>query len=357
MENVDLPGLSQVGAALWRRYGDRNKLRNAHELRDQTKRCRDTVTAFPWRVVLEPTNTCNLACAGCTWHESELPRGVLQPEDVDLYLRDLWPFLVQVNLFNWGEPFLNKRLPEIIATIRAHGVGTQVHSNMNYLPAGLAEGVTDAGLDFLIASIDGITQPVYEQYRTGGSCRTAIKHLEQFVQTRDRLGGGSTKIVWRMLRFPHNAHEIEKAEHLAREIGVDDFAVAPGGLGGYVWTEAGANAVERPACGADRPHCRDLYDFPVIHWDGKVLPCCVATDMSFVWGDLRTTPWQDVFNSPAFVDARRVSCGECLSGAPCADCQKIPKPVETISEPATAPTRSANDAQRPAPDRVETPSV
>jgi len=71
---------------------------------------------------------------------------------------------VQVNLFNWGEPLLNRELPEIIASIHGRGVGTQIHSNLNHLPDGLAERLVESGLDFLVGSIDGATQETYATY-------------------------------------------------------------------------------------------------------------------------------------------------------------------------------------------------
>jgi MoaA/NifB/PqqE/SkfB family radical SAM enzyme len=320
----DLPDLSKVARSLWGRYGTARKKQNAERLREQTVACVEGVDAYPWRVILEPGNICNLRCKGCLTHDSALPKGLLEPAQVEHYLDALWPFLVQVNLFNWGEPFLHPRLSELIGVIHGHGVGTHVHSNMNHLPNGLAEGLCDAGLDFLVASIDGITQDVYAQYRAGGCCQEALRNLEAFVKIRHAKGISSPKIIWRLLCFPHNVHQIEDAARLAREIGVDEFAVSSGGLDGQTWSPGGP--MEMTAATATRapPSCTDLYDFPAIHWDGTVLPCCFAMDPSFVWGDLRRSSWREAFNSGPFRTARRLARGDPSAEGSCLGCPRLP---------------------------------
>jgi MoaA/NifB/PqqE/SkfB family radical SAM enzyme len=324
---TDLPGLSQVAAALWRRYGTPAKLANARALIGQTDACDEIIRAYPWRVTVEPMNMCNLWCAGCPTHRSALPKGKLDPKVLDHVLRDLWPYLVQVNLFNWGEPFLHPDLPVLIRTIHDRQIGTQVHSNFNRMPDGWAERVIRSGLDFLIASIDGATQDVYAQYRAGGSCEQALRNLAAFVETRDRLGASTPRIVWRFLCFPHNLDEIDLAEQRARRIGVDDFVAAPGFLNGRVWTREGPRDPFPTTEDRTPPYCRDLFDFPVIHWDGTVLPCCFASDPRYVWGDLKTQSWGEVFNGEAYRTARRLAAGDTTVTGPCASCGRIGAPA------------------------------
>ncbi|MFQ5805849.1 MAG: radical SAM/SPASM domain-containing protein [Phycisphaerae bacterium] len=329
MESVrNLLDLSKVGRSLWERYGTPAKLENARRLRAQSAACVEVVEAYPWRVVLEPANYCNLRCKACPTRESELPKGMLDPAQLERYLHDLWPFLVQVNVFNWGEPFLNLRLPEVVAVIHSHGVGTHVHSNMNRLPRNLPESLVDAELDFLVASIDGVTQDVYARYREGGSCRQALKNLAEFVNIRHARAATSPKIIWRYLCFPHNLHQIEEAARLAREIGADDFAVAEGNLDGQTWTPEGPKPIAARGRDEPPPYCTDLYDFPIIHWDGTVLPCCYATDSCFVWGDLKTSAWPEAFNTTTFQTARRLARGDQSARGPCTGCFKIPPAVE-----------------------------
>lgn len=321
-----LRSLSSVAAQLWRRYGDGRKLANAARLQQQHDACAEVVTALPWRIILEPANVCNLRCVDCGTLRSDLPRGMLSPGDVARFLDGLWGSLVQVNLFHWGEPLLNPHVDEIVALIHRHGAGTQIHSNMNRLPEGLAERLIAAGLDFLVASVDGVTQDVYERYRRGGDVKAALANLRRFVEARRRLGSPTPRIIWRFLCFPHTLGEIAAARALARETGVDDFAVADGAWQGQWWTATGRRDLlpldwdvrsEPP-----RPLCRDIYDFPVIHWDGTLMPCCYVSDRRFAWGDLKAAPWIEAFNTDHFRRARRFLAGAANEATPCAGCFK-----------------------------------
>ena len=193
---MDLIADSTTGKLLWRRYGSEEKLENAERLCQLTQDCAEDVDAFPWRITLEPCNVCNLTCCREALRASALPYGYLKEEDLEHFLRDLWPRLVQINLFNWGEPFLNEELPAIIRLIHSHAVGTQIHSNMNVVSQEQAEAVSAAGLDVLVASIDGVTQDVYERYRSGGNVGMALANLRTMAMVRDR-GCSDLRLVWR----------------------------------------------------------------------------------------------------------------------------------------------------------------
>jgi len=321
---------SKVGRALWQRYGTEAKEANARRLHQAMAWGEDRVDAYPWRVVVETGNICNLRC--CTDRTSRwgMARGFLTLGDAQRFLEPLWPWLVQVNLFNWGEPLLNRDLPEIIRLIHDHHVGTQIHTNMNYLPDDLGERIIEAGLDFLVASIDGVTQPVYETYRKGGSCEQALANLKKLVEMRNAKNTDTPRIIWRFLCFPHNRHEIEAAHRLAEEIGVDDLALGEGGLDGYTYTRHDRKKIGEQTQSPQPPYCRDVYDFPVIHWDGTLLPCCNIGSIEFAWGDLKTCAFLDAFNGPQFRAARRLVSGDPAAKSPCQACPRIPQPVDNV---------------------------
>ncbi len=98
--------LGQVATELFRRYSTPAKETNALHLHQQAAAGCERVSAFPWRVILDPASGCNLKCPSCAGHEGTLHRGLLTLGQLHTYLRDLFPYLIQVNLFNWGSRFL-----------------------------------------------------------------------------------------------------------------------------------------------------------------------------------------------------------------------------------------------------------
>lgn len=323
-EHLGYLKLSKVGGQLWQRYGSTFKERNAVRLGELQNVGSEQIDAYPWRIVLETGNVCNLKCCQARGCVPQLRTGFLTADAVEPMLAELWPFLVQVNLFNWGEPMLNPELARIVRIVHAHDVGTQIHSHMNDLPEALAEGLIDAGLDFLVASIDGVSEQVYQQYRIGGSAEVALGNLKTFVEVRKAKKSSTPRIIWRFLCLPHNRDEIETARERASEIGVDDFVVGEGAFAGYLWTAQGKRLIRQAQQKSEPPFCRDLYDFPVIHWDGTVLPCCNSYKSCFVWADLSKQSWLEAVNTDAFRAARRLAAGDLTIESPCKQCDRIP---------------------------------
>jgi MoaA/NifB/PqqE/SkfB family radical SAM enzyme len=319
-----LKGLSRVGKMLWETYGTQQKLDNALALQAEMEAGAVTVSHLPWRVVLEPHSGCNLRCPKCLAHEGKLSRGALNPDDVDAYLDGLSDSLVQVNVFHWGEPFLNKRLDQIISKVHAKNIGTTVHANINYVPPGMHEKMMDSGLDLLICSIDGITQETYHQYRVQGEISDVLGNLRAFVDAKRKNGGIGPKIIWKFLYFPHAQHEFEQARKIAQDIGVDEFSAAPAYVGDMMYTTSGAVPLASRNQSEDGvgnfPACHYLYDFPVIHIDGSVLPCCIVAEEKFIFGHRSAAQWLDVMNGPKYQAARRMGRGERDIDSPCDGC-------------------------------------
>ncbi len=216
-----------------------------------------------------------------------------------------------------------------------------------------------SGLDFLIVSLDSVTQETYAAYRRTGRIDVALANLRELVAAKRRGDSGSPRIVWRDPCFPHNLHEIAAARRLAAQLGVDDFTLGEGYLDGQVWTEHGAKLAAAPGAftaltvesrpmpattsaayesAASAPtssascksgassalYCTDLWDFPVIHVDGTLLPCCYVSTPEFFWSNLNRMPWREAFNTAPFRAARRLSAGELSTASPCRSCFRIP---------------------------------
>jgi hypothetical protein len=75
-------------------------------------------------------------------------------------------------------------------------------------------------------SIDGATQSVYERYRKKGDIEQIFQNIRNLVDARRRLGKGTPVISWQFLAFEHNAHEIDRAIEMARQMGLDQINIA-----------------------------------------------------------------------------------------------------------------------------------
>ena len=85
-------------------------------------------------------------------------------------------------------------------------------------------------LEFLILSIDGISQDTYVKYRVLGNVNKVLGNVEKLIRRRKELGSKTPFIEWQFIVFDHNAHELEAAREMAEQMGVDRFRVIPPGI-------------------------------------------------------------------------------------------------------------------------------
>lgn len=204
-----------------------------------------------------------------------------------------------------------------------------------------------SGLDFMVMSIDGATQGVYEQFRRNGDLALVLANVEKLVAAKRHLRKKTPVLSWNFLAFEHNVYELPLAMEKARQLGVNEFRVVnpfdvgwddpsirPAPIKGRVHrldprpTLAGAcnwnpfpdsldaaiitRAYQSPwtlpihDAPASAGHtCHWLYKNVVMDAGGRIMPCCGAPPASgaLVFDQLNT-PGHDVFNAPKYHQAR-----------------------------------------------------
>ncbi len=345
---------------------------------------RDTrLAAKPFGVLMDTSNSCNLACPGCVHSRGVKEKGLFdwKPGLVSFpraqaFLNEYGPYGVQALLFNYGEPLLNPDTPRIVRLAKSYLVQTMISTNMA-VPRFDAEAYVQSGLDYMILSIDGATQPVYERFRQKGSLEVVYRNIERLVQTKKALGKRTPILCWRYLAFAHNIHEISSALKIARRLGADEFRIdsafdvswddptlKPAKVKPHTvpfrrvaeqamienWNpfpdELNAISIEREfespwserlteqECGLDplkqplQP-CHWLYKNVVMDAHGRVFPCAGAPgpETNLVFTNIDEGGGRDSFNSNKHLAARKFFANGCATAFPpekdlhCVRCQ------------------------------------
>lgn len=189
-----------------------------------------TLASRPFQLMLDPVNNCHLSCPGCLHTANprhagtfDWPGGLLAMPTYERFLAEQGPTAWGLVLYNWGEPLLNKRTPEMIRLAKRQLLHVCLSTNFSVkfdVPA-----LVGSGLNFLFLSLDGATQPTYSKFRRGGDLDLCLDNLRRLLEERRRQGTGLPFVLWRYLTFEHNLDEVETAMRLARELGVDQFSV------------------------------------------------------------------------------------------------------------------------------------
>ncbi len=273
----------------------------------------------PRYAIIEPAAICNLRCPICPTGSgtSDRPHGIMSLETFDTILRKI-PSLQEVYLYNFGEPFLNPHLLEMVRRAKAKGLKVIIHSNFSLkFKPGFFDEIVRAGIDDLTLSVDGASQETYEKYRVGGDFNLVISNMREMVAAKKRLGSELPVITWKFIlnRFSHP--ELDKAAAMAAEIGVvfnqSQMSLADNAMcydlaelerrKRYWWPEhQQEKKIRYPIF---HSLCIYLFEFIVIGADGKVFPCCNACSDSDAFGDILSQSFEEVWYNEKFTAARR----------------------------------------------------
>jgi MoaA/NifB/PqqE/SkfB family radical SAM enzyme len=189
------------------------------------------VLSRPFGLVVDPSNMCRLACPGCVHSDrSELlnifdwRKGTLPEARLSALLNQYGPYAIGVYFCNYGEPLLNLHTPQLIRLAKNYLMWTALSTSLSVQRFD-ADAYVQSGLDFMVLSIDGATQPVYERFRRNGKLDLVLDNIRKLVGAKRKAGRRTPVLSWNFLAFEHNRHEIPQARRLARSLGVNLFRV------------------------------------------------------------------------------------------------------------------------------------
>ena len=251
------------------------------------------------------------------------------------------PYLFEVYLHNWGESLMNKDIFRMIDYANGRNVGTNLSSNMVATTSKQIDGIIDAGLEYLVVSLDGVDQQSYGKYRVRGDFERVVENMSELIRRRNQRNKKTPMVEWQYIVMRHNEDRVEEAEKLAKSIGVDLLRFIPVGLPyeaenrddlAKEWFPLTMNGAKDTADDdqqfgqSGRPGgCFYLYRSMVVNADGGVSPCCIVyrsdrdfadlaegfSDIGDVWNNDRYRSARSLFSAESVPDRPRTVCDTC----------------------------------------------
>jgi radical SAM protein with 4Fe4S-binding SPASM domain len=143
--------------------------------------------ATPFIVFVDPASACNFACTFCpTGHRDMIAEtgrfnGVMKFDVFKKVIDDLSEFekpIKVLRLYKDGEPFLNKKLAEMVAYAKQSRCVDYIDTTTNgtFITPDRVGPVIEAGLDKINISVDGMTEETYDKF-------TGVKfNLGKFIE-------------------------------------------------------------------------------------------------------------------------------------------------------------------------------
>lgn len=284
---------------------------------------------WPTNLMIEPTNYCNLRCALCPVTTGlDRPPGNMDFELFKKVIDEIGDYIFTMLLWDWGEPFLNRSVYEMITYAKRKDIKiiSSTNGHLFSLPEN-ADRLIRSGLDSIIFAVDGVTQETYERYRQGGTLETALQGVRNVVDRKKALGLKTPFVIFRFIVMRHNEHEIPMVKDLANFLGVDALSLKtmnPYSQDPYVGIQTDMKEKAHDFLPENRRYhrfkydstnsnrirlkrnpCRHLWNTSTIHCGGAVSPCTYDPKEKQVLGELSINTFRDIWLGAEYRNMRR----------------------------------------------------
>ena len=267
---------------------------------------------FPPIVYIEPTNACNANCVICPRAHMTRKIGFMDMTVFSKIINDIYQLgPSELRLFNYGEPMIHSRLPDMVELGISKGLQTRFQTNGMIASKPMITRLLKAGLDYIGVSVNGLTAEEYSMIRPGFNVEHVINNVRLMRETATDSGRPlhihiNAQILQSDLK--HRKQEIEAYKRLW--LGLAD-SLSISGLSlydhiayvncGHV-TKAHLQDLERKPDSAVM--CTEPFDRLIIKWDGRVTLCCADYDASLVVGDITQQSLREIWQSPTIKQVR-----------------------------------------------------
>ena len=296
------------------------------------------LSARPISLSIEPANICNLYCPECLTGSGKLLRkkGKILPDDFKRIIDQAYRDLCYLLLYFQGEPFLHPQLVDFICHAKSKGIFVASSTNGHFLSEANAIDIVRSGLDYLIISLDGVTQESYRKYRKGGDFNQVISGIKALVKAKKELKINYPLIELQFIAFQHNEQEIEQFRELGKKLDVDRTVIKSAQIYGleqsseilppensihsrYKKNELGKFSPVKKK----RKYCWRQWSGAVITWEGDMAPCCFDKEAKYSYGNLKEYCLHELWRSRQAEQFRKTFFQRQNLSEICKDCPEI----------------------------------
>jgi radical SAM protein with 4Fe4S-binding SPASM domain len=280
------------------------------------------VWGLPTHSQIEPTNLCNLRCALCPVTDGfERPTGKMSLKTFKSYIDQVGDYLFIILLWDWGEPFLNPDVYEMIEYAVNKDIAVISSTNGHpFADEQEAEKLVKSGLSSLIFAVDGTTQESYERYRKGGNLNQVIRGIENVVRVKKKLSSDTPFINLRFIVMHDNEDEIPAVIEMGHRLKVDAVSLKTLNPHGDIIHDHELGNVYLPknthfrrfVYDSNREKriklktnpCKAMWNCPVLHFNGNLSVCTFDPNDQRIMGNILNTKFEDIWKNKRYQQQR-----------------------------------------------------
>lgn len=173
------------------------------------------------RVILEPTNACNIRCSMCAQTARRFSVAMMGMGVFDKMLPTISDSREAV-LFGWGEPLLNIQFGTMFEKTAATGTSSYVTTNGTRLTDGIARLFVEQGLTYLAMSLDGAKPETYNRIRLKSDFDTVVGNFAEVPRLKKELNVQYPHTRLTMVLMRDNIGELPDLVDLAARLGANE---------------------------------------------------------------------------------------------------------------------------------------
>ena len=145
------------------------------------------------------TMECNSRCSYCDVWKLKDPPKAIPLETLDRIFSSLRTLGVRIVSVTGGEPLMRKDLDGVLRSAKRHRLLSHVVTNGISLTKDRAVELAEAGLDYILLSLDSFDPEIYEKHRgvPFELAERALTSLSNLVNEYPRMGGGVNCVITR----------------------------------------------------------------------------------------------------------------------------------------------------------------
>lgn len=272
----------------------------------------------PSLILLEPACMCNLKCRLCKLGNDNIKRekGLMNFNMPKKIIDEIGDELFTILFTNWGEPFLNNQLLEMVRYASERKIFTKINTSGHLVKTReMAEGIINSGLDEIVVALDGLTEEIYLENRVGGDFYAVTEGMKLLGEMKRLKSSKNPCVKMLFIITKKNEHQRNKVPAFAKNLGVDRYIIKTANLA-YIPV---ANRAEFIPDNMDYSRyrsedftlkerilygCMRAWHSAVVLWDGRVVPCCNDDEGDYVMGDLNKNSFMEIWNGKKYSNFR-----------------------------------------------------
>ena len=259
---------------------------------------------YPPLVQIEPTSMCNYRCVFCFQTDKELTSksnahmGHMSLELFKKIIDEIEGNVQGVTLASRGEPFINKKICEMLEYMKGKFLATKINTNGSLLTDKIIRALLCSEINTIVFSADAASETLYSKLRVNGNLKKVLNNVRRFNEIKAKEYPKNRSITRVSGVYYDKNQNIDDMKSVWGEL-VDQIA--------FVEYCPWSNVYEKSANNIKTP-CSDLWRRMFVWWDGRCNPCDADYLTTLDIGEFPKNTLNEIWNGSKYNELRELHC-------------------------------------------------